>query len=144
MVADGLADDAFDITNVGEHLDAATFNQKIAEGATVVDMRNNYECMIGHFEGALSAQERHLPWSGRGGKRTAWERVRMCKGEKEASRWSCCTAQVASVAKRPVLFRSITASHNVGQLHGGIIDYARQIKAERSAQQVQRPELRVR
>ncbi len=35
LVADGLTDDAFDTTNVGEHLDAATFNQKIDEGALV-------------------------------------------------------------------------------------------------------------
>ncbi|MBX2973844.1 MAG: hypothetical protein KF797_12135, partial [Flavobacteriales bacterium] len=52
IVADGLADDAFDVTNVGEHLDAKTFNQKMEEGAVVIDMRNNYECLIGHFEGA--------------------------------------------------------------------------------------------
>lgn len=52
IVADGLADDAFDVTNVGEHLDAKTFNRKIQEGALVIDMRNNYECLIGHFEGA--------------------------------------------------------------------------------------------
>jgi UPF0176 protein len=52
IVADGLADDAFDVTNVGTHLDAATFNQKMEEGALVIDMRNNYECLIGHFEGA--------------------------------------------------------------------------------------------
>ncbi|HNK86335.1 MAG TPA: hypothetical protein PKL41_14105, partial [Flavobacteriales bacterium] len=52
IVADGLADDAFDVTNVGAHLDAKTFNRKMEEGALVIDMRNNYECLIGHFEGA--------------------------------------------------------------------------------------------
>ncbi|HRH38984.1 MAG TPA: hypothetical protein PK760_11590, partial [Flavobacteriales bacterium] len=52
IVADGLADDAFDVTNVGTHLDAKTFNRKMEEGALVIDMRNNYECLIGHFEGA--------------------------------------------------------------------------------------------
>jgi UPF0176 protein len=40
------------VTNVGEHLDATTFNRKMEEGAMVVDMRNNYESLIGHFEGA--------------------------------------------------------------------------------------------
>lgn len=56
IVADGLADDAFDVTDVGQHLDAAAFNQKLAEGAVVIDMRNNYECLIGHFEGAYLPQ----------------------------------------------------------------------------------------
>jgi UPF0176 protein len=52
IVADGLSDDAFDVTNVGEHLDAAAFNRKIEDGALVIDMRNNYESAIGYFEGA--------------------------------------------------------------------------------------------
>src|SRR5690606_30488170 len=52
LVADGLTDDVFDVSNVGQHLDAEAFNRKIAEGALVIDMRNNYECLIGHFEGA--------------------------------------------------------------------------------------------
>ncbi|HQW86674.1 MAG TPA: hypothetical protein PLH93_05785, partial [Flavobacteriales bacterium] len=52
IVADGLADDAFDVTNVGAHLDAKSFNRKMEEGALVIDLRNNYECLIGHFEGA--------------------------------------------------------------------------------------------
>ena len=53
LVADGLADGAFDTTNVGTHLDAKAWNEAIAQGAKVVDMRNNYECEIGHFDGAF-------------------------------------------------------------------------------------------
>ncbi|HMC97653.1 MAG TPA: rhodanese-like domain-containing protein, partial [Flavobacteriales bacterium] len=53
LVADGLADDAFDVTNVGRHLNARDFHAAMEQGAVVVDMRNNYESAIGHFEGAV-------------------------------------------------------------------------------------------
>ncbi len=53
LVADGLSDGAFDTADVGDHLDAERFNALMDEGATVVDMRNNYEALIGHFDGAL-------------------------------------------------------------------------------------------
>lgn len=121
LVADGLADDAFDTTNVGEHLDAKTFNQKMTEGATVVDMRNNYEAMIGHFEGAL------LPKSDtfRG---ALEEMLGTLEDKKDAPLLMYCTGGIRC-EKASAWFRHHGFT-NVGQLHGGIIDYARQVKAE--------------
>ena len=44
IVADGLNDDSFDVTNKGEHLSAREFNELSAsEDSIVVDMRNHYE-----------------------------------------------------------------------------------------------------
>lgn len=53
-MADGLAPGEYDVSNVGTHLSAKEFNEKLESGATVVDMRNNYESAIGRFEGAIT------------------------------------------------------------------------------------------
>ena len=55
IVADGLEDTSFDVTNVGKHLSAKEFNAAMEkEGAIVVDMRNHYESEIGKFTGAIT------------------------------------------------------------------------------------------
>ena len=55
IVADGLEDDTFDVTDIGVHLKAAEFNKMLQDPNTVcVDMRNHYESEIGHFEGAVT------------------------------------------------------------------------------------------
>ena len=53
IVSDGLPIDEYDVTNVGNHLDAKSWNQALEKGATVVDMRNHYESEIGNFKGAI-------------------------------------------------------------------------------------------
>ena len=51
IVADGLDDASFDVTNTGEYLTAKEMNEYIEDpDAVVVDMRNAYESEIGHFE----------------------------------------------------------------------------------------------
>lgn len=121
LVADGLADDAFDTTDVGQHLDAEAFNRMLDEGATVVDMRNNYEAMIGHFEGAL------LPKSDtfRGAMEEMLEKL---EDKKDEPVLLYCTGGIRC-EKASAWFRH-QGFTNVGQLHGGIIDYARQVKAQ--------------
>jgi UPF0176 protein len=55
IVADGLNDASFDVTNIGVHLDAERFNDIIEDPNTVlVDMRNHYESEIGHFKNAIT------------------------------------------------------------------------------------------
>ncbi len=121
IVADGLADDAFDVTNVGEHLDAKTFNQKMEEGALVIDMRNNYESAIGYFEGA------YLPKADTF--RGAIEEVKeVMKEKKDAEVLLYCTGGIR--CEKASAYLKQEGFTNVGQLHGGIIDYARQIKAQ--------------
>lgn len=121
IVADGLADDAFDVTDVGEHLDAATFNKKLEEGAVVVDMRNNYECLIGHFEGA------YLPKADTF--RGAIEEVLVqLDGKQHEPVLMYCTGGIR--CEKASAYLRHHGFTQVGQLHGGIIDYARQLKAE--------------
>ena len=55
IVADGLNDETFDVTNKGIHLKAKEFNEMLARSNTIcVDMRNHYESEIGHFKGAIT------------------------------------------------------------------------------------------
>ncbi|HRF80981.1 MAG TPA: rhodanese-related sulfurtransferase, partial [Flavobacteriales bacterium] len=140
IVADGLADDAFDVTNVGEHLDAKTFNRKMEEGALVIDMRNNYECLIGHFEGAYLPKADNF--------RGAIDEVVEMLRAKEAQTDDQGARSVDPLGRptsAPEILLYCTGGircekasaylkhegfTNVAQLHGGIIDYARQLKAE--------------
>lgn len=142
IVADGLNDDpstssGFDVTNVGEHLDATTFNRKMEEGAIVVDMRNNYESLIGHFEGAYlpkadtfrGAIEEVVDMLG--------ENREVREGEKGALRGPQGTEQEILLyctggirCEKASAYLKHHGFTNVGQLHGGIIDYARQVKAQ--------------
>lgn len=55
IVADGLDDSTFDVTDCGVHVDAKTFNELAEDPNTVIlDMRNHYESEVGHFEGAVT------------------------------------------------------------------------------------------
>ena len=55
IVADGLDDHTFDVTNKGVHVGAEQFNELIEDPDTVlVDMRNHYESEIGHFKNAVT------------------------------------------------------------------------------------------
>ena len=54
IVADGIEDPAFDMSEKGKYVDAASFNRLTDDPDTVVvDMRNHYEYEVGHFEGAI-------------------------------------------------------------------------------------------
>jgi UPF0176 protein len=54
IVADGLDDATFDVTNTGAYLTAREMNEYVNNpNAVVVDMRNAYESEIGYFEGAI-------------------------------------------------------------------------------------------
>ena len=55
IVADGLNDETFDVTDKGIHLKAKEFNTLLEDPNTiVVDFRNHYESEVGHFEGAIT------------------------------------------------------------------------------------------
>ena len=55
IVADGLNDKTFDVTNKGLHVKAEEFNELIEDPNTIlVDMRNHYESEIGHFKNAIT------------------------------------------------------------------------------------------
>jgi predicted sulfurtransferase len=54
IVADGLNDETFDVTNKGVHLKAQEFNNMLEDPNTiVVDFRNHYESEVGILKALL-------------------------------------------------------------------------------------------
>lgn len=54
ILADGLNDDTFDVTNKGSHLSAEQFNALTDKPETIlIDFRNHYESEVGYFKGAI-------------------------------------------------------------------------------------------
>lgn len=120
IVADGLDDGTFDVTNVGRHLSAEEFHNYIGNpDVLVVDMRNHYESEIGHFEGAICPPAD-----------TFREEIDMVidqlKEEKERKVLLYCTGGVR--CEKASAYLKHHGFQDVNQLHGGIIEYARQIK----------------
>lgn len=54
ILADGLTDQTFDVTNKGVHLSAEEFNVLTDDPNTIlIDFRNHYEHEVGHFKSAI-------------------------------------------------------------------------------------------
>lgn len=123
IVADGLNDDSFDVTNRGIHLKAKDFNEIIADSNTVlVDMRNHYESEIGHFKGAITPDVDTF--------RDSLDQIEDdLKDHKEDKNLVMyCTGGIRC-EKASAYFKH-KGFKNVFQLEGGIIEYVRQVKAE--------------
>ncbi len=123
IVADGLNDDTFDVTNIGVHLKAKEFNQILEDPNTiVVDFRNHYESEIGHFRGAITPDvetfRESLPIIN--------EQLKDFKEDKNLVMY--CTGGIRC-EKASAYFKH-QGFKNVFQLEGGIINYAKQIKEE--------------
>ena len=122
IVADGLNDAAFDVTDSGIHLKAKEFNSLIAQDNTIlVDMRNHYESEIGHFEGAITPDvdtfRDSLPII-----------AEDIKEQQSKNLVMYCTGGIRC-EKASAYFKH-KGFKNVYQLEGGIIEYVRQIKEE--------------
>ena len=118
IVADGLPDDEFDVTNVGKHLDSSQWNQAMDSGAIVVDMRNYYESEIGKFQGAITPQAEtfaeELP-----------QVLDLLKGKEQEKVLLYCTGGVR--CEKTSAYLKHHGFKDVNQLLGGIIDYKRQV-----------------
>jgi UPF0176 protein len=122
IVADGLNDDTFDVTNVGKHLTAKEFNEALNDPKTIViDMRNHYESEVGKFKGALVPDTDTF-------RDTLPVAVDMVKDKKDHKILLYCTGGIRC-EKASAYFKH-QGFEDVNQLLGGIIDYARQVKAE--------------
>lgn len=122
IVADGLDDASFDVTNTGAYLTAAEMNAYINDPeAIVVDMRNNYESEVGHFEGAV------LPnvVTFRDELAKTPELLKIHKNKKIAL---YCTGGIR--CEKASAWLKHNGFEDVRHLKGGIIDYARQVKEE--------------
>ncbi|TDS57901.1 oxygen-dependent tRNA uridine(34) hydroxylase TrhO [Myroides indicus] len=123
IVADGLNDNTFDVTNKGIHLKAKEFNQLLEDPNTiVVDFRNHYESEVGHFIGAITPDvdtfRESLP--------IIKNQLKDIKEEKNLLMY--CTGGIRC-EKASAYFKH-HGFKNVYQLEGGIIEYTRQVKAE--------------
>jgi len=120
ILADGLDDNAYDVTHVGKHLTALEFHELAAKEETlVIDMRNRYESEIGHFENAVCPEAD-----------TFREEIQMVteefKDQKDRKILLYCTGGIRC-EKASAYFKHLGFS-DVNQLHGGVIEYAQQIK----------------
>lgn len=122
IVADGLDDNTFDVTNQGAHVGAAEFN-KLAEdpNTLIVDMRNHYESEVGHFKGAILPDVDTF--------REELQVVEdLMRDQKDKTLLMYCTGGIrcekASAWMKHIGFK------NVFQLNGGIIKYAQEVKEQ--------------
>ena len=123
IVADGLNDDTFDVTNKGVHVDAQKFNELIDDENTVlVDMRNHYESEIGHFKNAVTPDVDTF----RESLDIIEEDLKEHKEDKNLVMY--CTGGIRC-EKASAYFKH-KGFKRVYQLEGGIIEYARQVSAQ--------------
>jgi UPF0176 protein len=122
IVADGLNDDTFDVTDRGVHLDAQNFNQLTNQDETIiVDMRNHYESEVGHFENAICPDVETF--------REALPKVvEMLSDKKDQPIVMYCTGGIR--CEKASAFLKHKGFKDVYQLDGGIIEYARQVEAQ--------------
>ncbi|WP_166921335.1 oxygen-dependent tRNA uridine(34) hydroxylase TrhO [Flavobacterium poyangense] len=123
IVADGLNDSTFDVTNIGVHLKAKEFNDILEDPNTiVVDFRNHYESEVGYFKGAITPDvetfRESLPIIN--------EQLQNHKEDKKLVMY--CTGGIRC-EKASAYFKH-QGFKNVYQLEGGIINYAKQIAEE--------------
>ncbi len=123
IVADGLNDESFDVTNKGIHLKAKEFNTIIEDPNTVlVDMRNHYESEIGHFKGAITPDVDTF----RDSLDIIENELKKYKEEKNLVMY--CTGGIR--CEKASAYYKHKGFKNVFQLEGGIIEYTRQIREE--------------
>ena len=120
IVADGLNDATFDVTNKGIHVNAAEFNALLTDPNTIcVDMRNHYESEIGHFEGAITPDVDTF--------RDSLDLIEaQLKDHKEDKKLLMyCTGGIR--CEKASAYYKHKGFKNVFQLEGGIIEYTRQV-----------------
>ena len=120
IVADGLEDESFDVTNRGKHLDAEAFNQLTDQPDTlIVDMRNHYESEVGHFENAwlpdVDTFRESLPVV-----------AEALKDRREQPIVMYCTGGIR--CEKASAYLKHQGYTNIYQLEGGIIKYAHDVK----------------
>lgn len=122
IVADGIEDPTFDITNRGKYLNAKDFNDLTEDPATIiVDMRNHYEYEVGHFENAIEVPSdtfrEQLPMA-----------VEMLKDQKDQNIVMYCTGGIR--CEKASAYMLHNGFRNVFHLEGGIIEYTNKAKQQ--------------
>lgn len=122
IVADGLDDSSFDVTNTGAYLTAREMNEYVHDpDAIIVDMRNAYESEIGHFKGAILPPVDTF----RDELKLIPELLRVHKNKKIAL---YCTGGIR--CEKASAWLKHQGFTDVRHLRGGIIDYKHQVERE--------------
>jgi UPF0176 protein len=120
IVADGLNDDSFDVTNTGVHVNAREFNALSTDPDTiVVDMRNHYESEVGHFKNAIRPDVDTFREE-----LQVVEDLMRDKSDKKLLMY--CTGGIR--CEKASAWMKHLGFKNVFQLEGGIIKYAQEVK----------------
>lgn len=120
IVADGLNDETFDVTDGGVHVDAEQFNRLADDPNTIlIDMRNHYESEVGHFKGAILPDVDTF----REELQIAEDLVREGKGK---NLLMYCTGGIR--CEKASAWLKHRGFSNVFQLDGGIIKYAQEVR----------------
>jgi UPF0176 protein len=123
IVADGLNDETFDVTNKGIHVGAKQFNELIEDPNTVlVDMRNHYESEIGHFKNAITPDVDTF--------RDSLDIIEkdLADHKEDKKLVMYCTGGIR--CEKASAYYKHKGFKNVYQLEGGIIEYARQVEKQ--------------
>ncbi len=120
IVADGIADESFDMANKGKYVNAAQFNSMTNDPDTIViDMRNHYEYEVGHFEKAIEIPSdtfrEQLPMA-----------VEMMQDKQDKNIIMYCTGGIR--CEKASAYMLHNGFKNVFHLEGGIIHYTNQVK----------------
>lgn len=122
IVADGLDDKTFDVTNTGAYLTAAEINAYVEDpDAVIVDIRNAYESEVGHFEGAITPNVETFKEE----LAVVPELLRIHKDKKIAL---YCTGGIR--CEKASAWLKHNGFTDVRHLKGGVIDYAHQVKEQ--------------
>lgn len=123
ILADGLQDTSFDVTNKGKHLNAEEFNELTDDPNTIlIDFRNHYESEVGHFKGAI------LPDVDTFRESLPFIEETYLKGNEDKNVVMYCTGGIRC-EKASAWFKH-RGFKNVHQLEGGIINYANQVREQ--------------
>ena len=123
ILADGLNDDSFDVTNKGVHVNAEQFNELLEDPDTIlVDMRNHYESEIGHFKNAITPDVDTF--------RDSLDQIEqdLAAHKEDKNLLMYCTGGIR--CEKASAYYKHKGFKRVFQLEGGIIEYTRQIREQ--------------
>lgn len=122
IVADGIDDQHFDVSQNGQYLDAENFNRITENPDTVIiDMRNHYEYEVGHFKNAIEIPSdtfrEQLPMA-----------IDMLKGQEEKPVVMYCTGGIR--CEKASAYLRYKGFKEVYHLEGGIIHYVNNVREQ--------------
>lgn len=124
ILADGLNDATFDVTDKGIHVNAQKFNALMEDSDTIlVDMRNHYESEIGHFKNAITPDVDTF--------RDSLDIIErdLADHKEDKKLLMYCTGGIR--CEKASAYYKHKGFKQVYQLEGGIIEYARQVENQK-------------